>query len=140
MIDAARCEEVRILLAEDDRAFRELIADALGRLGFEVVVAASGSEALAIAATDGFELLITDVVMPGMSGFELAERLRQRSPGLPVIFMSGYRQDELCQGRALPVHASLLRKPFDLDALAEQVRAALAEAPQAGVSPEHVPA
>ena len=84
-----------MLLAEDDRAFREMIASALELSGFRALAAASGSEALDVAEAEGFDLLIADVVMPGMGGFELAERLRACRPGLPVILVSGYTEDAL---------------------------------------------
>jgi PAS domain S-box-containing protein len=103
----------RILVVEDRQVVRDLAHDVLVDAGFEVETAAGGDEALAISAASApFDLLLSDVVMPGMSGPELAERLRAAQPGLPVVFMSGYTDDVLAdEVLALP-RTCFLRKPF----------------------------
>jgi CheY-like chemotaxis protein/anti-sigma regulatory factor (Ser/Thr protein kinase) len=103
----------RILVVEDRQVVRDLAHDVLVDSGFEVETAANGDEALAISAASGpFDLLLSDVVMPGMSGPELAERLREAQPGLPVLFMSGYTDDVLADEVFARPRTWFLRKPF----------------------------
>ncbi len=116
-----------ILLVEDEAALRELGQELLEDLGYAVLAAASGPEALALAAGTGrpIDLLLTDVVMPGMNGHELAERLREARPGLPVLYASGYTADAIAQHGVLAPGLDLIEKPFTAAALAARVRAAL---------------
>jgi PAS domain S-box-containing protein len=120
-----------ILLVEDDEAVRTLISRVLGKWGYKVLPAASPREAVTIS--DGrpgaFDLLITDLVMPGMDGGELARQLRARWPGMKVLFISGYTKDAVVQRGVLDEGISLLTKPFGLDALAETVRQILDSEP-----------
>jgi PAS domain S-box-containing protein len=122
-----------VLLVEDDPAVRGLVARVLTRRGYTVVSAAAPGEALALAGRTGaaFDLLITDIVMPGMSGGDLARELGARWPGLRVLFMSGYTEDAILQHGLADGGATVLTKPFGPDALAQTVRRALdAGAPQ----------
>jgi PAS domain S-box-containing protein len=116
-----------ILLVEDETALRELGQELLEDLGYAVLSAASGPEALALAADAGrqIDLLLTDVVMPGMNGHELASRLREARPGLPVLYASGYTADAIAQHGVLEPGLDLIEKPFTAAALAARVRAAL---------------
>ena len=117
-----------VLVVDDEAGVRRLIRRALERIGYEVVDAADGPAAL--AALDGGlapHLLLTDVVMPGMRGPELAAAFRARHPGRPVLFMSGYA-DGLPGGDA----GALIEKPIAPDALARAVRSALDAAEGAG--------
>ena len=113
-----------VLLVEDDESLREFAVRALRKLGYEVTVAVSGAEALAMANDDRleFDLLLTDVVMPGMSGTELLEQLLQNRPALRVLFMSGYAEDHLTLQRMLDKGYPFLAKPFGVAALSESVR------------------
>ncbi|MBK9519960.1 MAG: PAS domain S-box protein [Anaeromyxobacter sp.] len=116
-----------ILLAEDEPAVRHVARALLERLGYRVLAAADGLEAevLAVGCGGAFDLLLSDVVMPGLDGRALAERLRTRWPGLPVVLMSGYTQDVLERGGG-PVEGFLLvDKPFEPWRLAEVLRRAL---------------
>ncbi|MBY0489284.1 MAG: response regulator [Gemmatimonadaceae bacterium] len=116
-----------ILLAEDEDAVRAVTMAALERRGYRVLAAPDGETALAISnAFPGvIDLLITDVVMPGMNGRELAERLERTRPGLPVVFVSGYTDDAvLLQGISTDAR-TLLPKPFTSFEIAQRVRAAL---------------
>jgi PAS domain S-box-containing protein len=122
-----------ILLVEDERALREVTRRILTGAGYEVLAAGSGDEAIkAVAAHAGtIDALLTDIVMPGMLGHDLAKRLRERLPGLRVIYMSGVSERLL--GQTAPVEgARLIEKPFAAPELLEQVRAALHTAPPLG--------
>jgi len=119
-----------VLLVEDEDAMRRLTARILRRNGFSVVEAATGSEALRLA--DGeprCDLLLTDVIMPEMSGKELADRLRDRQGLLPVLFMSGYSQGALGHDGVIDPGTDLLEKPFDEQALVDRVRSILSSVP-----------
>ena len=118
----------RILLVEDEDAVRMFSQRALGNKGYEVLSAESGESAMALV--EGLEnkhldLLITDVVMPGMDGPSLAQRVRQDSPDLKVIFMSGYTEDKL-KGY-MGKNTYFLPKPFTLKGLAAKVKEVLEE-------------
>jgi CheY-like chemotaxis protein len=111
-----------ILLAEDEAVVRDLAERALVERGYTVLATSSGDEAL--LACEGhagaIHLLVTDVVMPGMGGKALAERLLPLRPGLPVLYVSGY-----ADGRVVEEDTLFLQKPFAPSALAERVREAL---------------
>ncbi len=116
-----------VLLAEDEELVRGLAVRILERAGFTVHAAASGSEALVLheELAAPVDLLVTDMVMPGLNGRDLAERLRSARPGLPIVFMSGYSED----APTLDPDAAgvtFLAKPFPLDALVEAAEQALA--------------
>jgi signal transduction histidine kinase len=115
-----------VLVVEDDEDVRRAIADYLPTLGYKVA-AAHPSQALALAQEmeGGLDLLITDVVMPEMSGPVLAEKIRALRPGLPTLFMSGYVDDAVTRHGVLESSAPFLQKPFALSDLAAAVRAAL---------------
>jgi len=114
-----------VLVAEDEEAVRQFAVAALQRHGYLVLSASSGEEALKIAAAhDGtIHLLLTDVVMPGMKGPELATRLRAMRPGLRVVLMSGYAADVVTDGDLKG--ATLVAKPFSPASLAQAVRTVL---------------
>jgi CheY-like chemotaxis protein len=104
-------------VAEDQEQVRLLGAKVLGRAGYRVLLAGCGDEALALASAQGVpvDLLVTDVVMPGMSGLELHERLRRMNPQLKVLFVSGYASDVVGPG------VNLLSKPFTPEQLLARV-------------------
>jgi PAS domain S-box-containing protein len=112
-----------LLIAEDEPSVRNLVATALRRNGYRLLIASSAEEALAMA--DGhagpIDLLLTDAIMPGKSGIELANQMVGRRPGLPVIVMSGYTEENLSvSGLTEPM--SLLQKPFTPRTLCRRVR------------------
>ena len=124
--EAARSSET-ILLVEDEPAVRRLARRALEAQGFRILEAANGHEALEICEKHVTELdmLLTDVVMPRMSGVELASRLTAIDPGLRVLYMSGYTEDALGQRGVLSPETAFLNKPFTPATLVEAVRAVL---------------
>jgi PAS domain S-box-containing protein len=113
-----------ILVAEDEEAVRQYVTELLIRRGFEVLPAANGKDALELARTwpGEIDLLLTDAVMPHMSGPRLAEQFAELRPGVPVLFMSGY-SDRLLQPGTL--ESSLIQKPFAPAALIAAVRGLL---------------
>ncbi|HEX5762788.1 MAG TPA: ATP-binding protein [Solirubrobacterales bacterium] len=121
--------ERTVLVVDNDEAVRAVIAHMLGRRGYVTQVAASAAEAEAIVADPdgGVDLLLTDVVMPGGSGRELVDRLRERGFGLPAIFMTGHSPETrpLDPGDE---RATVLRKPFGREALLRAVDEALGKA------------
>ena len=117
----------RILLVEDEEAARMLVERVLADAGYEVETTGSPSEALQRVRENGFDLLLTDVVMPEMSGFELAARALTDRPDLPVLFVSSYAHDANAQFAPGNI-PRLLRKPFTPAQLTRAVRAALDEA------------
>ena len=118
----------RVLVAEDDPVVRTLLQRLLRDAGFEVRTARHGDEALGMAlrASGQFDLVVTDVRMPVMDGLELARRLRERWPALPVLYISGYDVELSSGSRRGGPRQSLLRKPFDLDELLREVTRLLA--------------
>jgi two-component system, cell cycle sensor histidine kinase and response regulator CckA len=113
-----------ILLVEDDPLVRRAAHRILSMHGFTVVDAGDGEEALRRLdeQSDRIDLVVTDVVMPGMSGRELAAALRERAPGLRVLYMSGYHDDELLRHGLLRDDESFLQKPFGPDELMTKIR------------------
>jgi signal transduction histidine kinase len=113
----------RILLVEDNDEVGEFAAQLLDELGHEVVRASSGEEALARASAEAFDLVFTDVVMPGMSGLDLAGRLAELRPGLPVILTTGY-SDEIA--RSGTGGRPVILKPYKPETVASAIRQAMA--------------
>jgi two-component system, cell cycle sensor histidine kinase and response regulator CckA len=116
-----------ILLVEDEDLVRRAASDILRRKGYSVIEARSGAEALKICElrSEPIHLLLTDVVMPGMSGRELAERLIGRREGLRVLYMSGYTDDTVIHHGIFAEGTAFLQKPFTPDGLARKVREVL---------------
>ncbi|HEY5159900.1 MAG TPA: PAS domain-containing protein [Gaiellaceae bacterium] len=117
-----------ILLAEDEEAVRELVRDSLVAAGYSVVTAASGEEALMLGEDLDFDLLLADIVMPGMDGVQLADTLISRKPQIAVLLMSGYTDERLEAHGVGEKPWPLIEKPFRLSELQAAVRAALDEA------------
>jgi len=117
-----------ILIVEDEEPVRKVAARALTEAGYRVLEAANGREALEQVARASYpvRLVLTDVVMPGMSGRELAARLAQVLPGTPVLFTSGYTDGEIFRRGLLAPQSDLLDKPFSPDAVVRAVRERLA--------------
>lgn len=117
-----------ILLVEDEQMVRELMEEVLRGGGYTVLAAAAGEEALDIAGrhAGSIDLLLTDIVMPGISGRQLAEQLAGVRPETRVLYMSGYTEDDVLRLGVLASSAAFIRKPFALGALNERIREILA--------------
>jgi CheY-like chemotaxis protein len=120
-----------VLLVEDDPLVREFAAKTLLQLGYRVTAAYDAQEALRLV--NGLDpvpqLLVTDVVLPGTSGIDLAQTLRARFPDIAVLYMSGYSERLIAQRGQLPETGDYLQKPFDSGTLARRVRQALEQRP-----------
>jgi CheY-like chemotaxis protein len=116
-----------ILLAEDDGAVRQLVKVTLKEAGFNVLSASDGFEALEVeeSHSEPIDLLLTDVVMPNLSGFDLAKIMRKTRPDLQVVFMSGYPSRGDLKAVEVPEDAAFLQKPVNPPALIFEVRKAL---------------
>ncbi len=131
-------EAETILVVEDEEIVRELVCTVLAEQGYRVLHAPDGRAALALATGEGngtaappsaprFDLLITDVVMPGMSGPDLVARLTGGRPGLRVLFVSGYSENDISDQGIIHAGIHFLEKPFTPDALVRKVRGILDE-------------
>lgn len=122
-----RSNNETILLVEDEPAIRRLTLEFLADLGYNVLVAEAPDQALPLSREHPgkIDLLITDVLMPGMNGRELAERIRRNRPGIKCLFMSGYAADFTGAGGLPDDGAPFIQKPFSLKLLATKVREVL---------------
>ena len=118
-----------LLLVEDDRSVRELADRILCDRGYKVTVTADGKDALRAfaSAPDQIEMVVTDLIMPGMSGRELVQALRQIRPDLAALYVSGYTEDEIIRRGLHDPGVAFLSKPFTADELADKVRSVLDE-------------
>jgi two-component system cell cycle sensor histidine kinase/response regulator CckA len=116
-----------ILLVEDEAAVRDATRRMLGRHGFTVIEAANGVDAMDLYERQGqsIDVVLTDVVMPSMGGADLVRSLRQRKPGIRVVFMSGYTQGALDISEIDESTTRFLNKPFTYDQLLETLQALL---------------
>lgn len=116
-----------ILLVEDEDVVRNLVREILTNKGYKVLEASSGYEALAIceSRTDSIHLLLTDVIMPKMSGLELKDGVQKLIPEIKVLLMSGYSDDSISPANGLGANTAFIEKPFTPDNLAHKVREAL---------------
>jgi CheY-like chemotaxis protein len=123
-IPAAGQGSETILLVEDEEAVRELASRILSAKGYSVVAAKSTKEAEQLSEKHSgiIHLLLTDIIMPGTSGRELARRITARHPKTRVLYMSGYTDNVLAQGGVLEAGLSFLQKPFTPGALVQKVR------------------
>jgi hypothetical protein len=130
--DAASAQDAAhatILLVEDEPGVRELTSKMLKLMGYTALNASSGAEALALskAYRGSIDLLLTDVVMPGMGGQQLAEELRRRRPEIKVIYVSGYTAHTVSDHGVLDAGVEFLAKPFSREALARKLRETLSK-------------
>jgi len=111
----------RILLAEDDDTMRTFLARSLEKAGYQVVSVSQGTDALPFIAGGEFDLLLTDIVMPGMDGIELARRSTKIQPTLQVMFITGFAAVAMDKAKERPSNAKVLQKPFHLKDLVDEV-------------------
>ena len=116
----------QILLAEDDDSMRDFLARALVKAGHEVRAVGDGIDALTSLAEGPIDLLLADVVMPGLDGIELARRASKEQPGIKVMFITGFAAVALKARETSPQGARVLSKPFHLRELVSQVDTMLA--------------
>jgi DNA-binding response OmpR family regulator len=116
-----------ILVVEDEPSVRTIVSVMLSDQGYNVLVAGGGQEALAAVANSpgSIDLVLSDLIMPGMSGRETADRIRELQPGVKVLYMSGYTDDTEIRVGTLQPGTAFLQKPFGGEALADGVRALL---------------
>ncbi len=111
-----------ILLAEDDVSLRVFLANALGRAGHLVTSCSDGDEAPAALETRGYDLLLADIVMPGIDGIELAQRATEHLPSMKILFITGFAAVALnAQKSGTNRNAKILSKPFHLPDLVSEV-------------------
>ncbi len=122
-----RGEGEHILVVEDEESLRSFIKAVFPRLGYKVTAAANGGEALLLIEEKGLrpDLLMTDVVMPSMSGRELVDRIRRTRPDLKVLYMSGYAGDTLADRGVFEPGTPFIQKPFSVNDVAARIRAVL---------------
>ena len=124
----------RVLLVDDEEPMRIMVGLLLSELGYRVMEAGTGTEALEVWNRPGgnFDLVLTDLVMPGgMSGLDLTQLLLQKKPGLKVVYMSGYSPQIAGKDIALSKGTAFLSKPFNLQKLAQTIREQLDQPPPA---------
>ena len=115
----------RILLAEDDDSLRGFLARALERAGYEVMACADGEEAVAALDQD-WDLLLTDIVMPGIDGIEVARQAASRQPALRIMFITGFAAVALAAANQAPTGAKVLSKPVHLREIVSEVERMIA--------------
>ena len=128
-----------VVVAEDEDALRQVVERILGANGYLVRSAGNGADALLLLAAHHGDLLLTDMVMPQMSGRQLAERVHGLYPELPVLYMSGYSDGQLTAQRLLAEGTILLQKPFTADDLLRAVHTQLTERPHGRAGAPRIP-
>jgi two-component system cell cycle sensor histidine kinase/response regulator CckA len=124
-----------VLVVEDEQALARVVTRILTGAGYRVLTAGTGAEAYAIFAEKGCDALLTDVIMPEMSGPRLVELIHERAPGMPVLYMSGYSNGLLGTTRVLDEEFPLLEKPFTAEDLLHRLNEALTGAPMLSPGP-----
>jgi DNA-binding NtrC family response regulator len=122
--NATQNASATVLVVDDDEQVRDFVSNLLRNAGFSVRSARDGAEAMTVAAGlgDGPDLLLSDMLLPQVSGYDLAVSLRQTKPGLKVVFMTGYVEGDIVQRCVSELNAGFLDKPFAPAALLSLVR------------------
>ncbi len=115
----------KILLVDDNAVVRDMLVDLVGSLGYVADAASGGTEALALFDRNRYDIVLTDLLMPGMSGWELLAAVRQRAPRMPVIIITG--TPAVGDPRAAQPGVAVLKKPIDVKALDETIKQKLSQ-------------
>jgi CheY-like chemotaxis protein len=121
--DATQGEGETVLVVEDDPQVRMLVIELLKDLDYAALEAGDAREALALLDQQHVDLMVSDVGLPGLNGRQLAEMARARSPGLKILFMTGYAEHAQVRSSFLGADMDLITKPFEIDDLATKIRA-----------------
>ena len=124
--NVAQCRVPQILIVEDDEAMREFLLEAISRSGYYVEAVPDGTEALLRVESGQFDLLLTDIRMPGLAGLELVRQARRHDPALGVLLVTAYAQDALDINDLEGSRTDVLSKPFNLNELIHRVETFLA--------------
>ena len=114
-----------ILVVDDEQAIRAALSDTLAFLGYEVATASNGTEGLRLFLKNSFELVVTDVQMPGMDGWTLAQRIKEASPNTPVVLITGSEKEMILRKVKGNSIDSVLFKPFTLEDLQQTLQGVL---------------
>jgi hypothetical protein len=127
-----------VLLVEDQQQLRLMTRQFLERLGYQVLDAAHADDAIRVATafSGTIDLLLTDVVMPGVNGRELANRLKPIRPAMRVLYVSGYTHDAFVDSGIIDPNEAFMEKPFALEELAQRIREVLETAPLGQPKPQ----
>jgi CheY-like chemotaxis protein len=117
-------QDARILLVDDNQVVRDMLVDLVGSLGYRADAAGGGAEALSLFDRGQYDVVLTDLVMPGMSGWEVLAAVRQRDPRMPIIILTG--TPATGDPRAAQPGVAVLRKPIDVTALDATIKRMLA--------------
>lgn len=118
---------VTVLVVDDEAGLREYTSEALIELGYDVLVAENADQAMRLIESDiSIQVLLTDVVMPGRSGRQLADDVQRQRPGIRILYMTGYTQNAIVHNGVLDAGTHLITKPFSINVLAEELDALLA--------------
>jgi len=117
-------QDARILLVDDNQVVRDMLVDLVGSLGYRADAAGGGAEALSLFDRGQYDVVLTDLVMPGMSGWEVLAAVRQRDPRMPIIILTGTPANG--DPRAAQPGVAVLRKPIDVTALDATIKLMLA--------------
>jgi CheY-like chemotaxis protein len=116
-----RANRRRILVVDDEEGIREVLSTVLSGMGYEVVTANSGTQALNLFLRSSFALVLTDLEMPGMDGWNLASRIKDRSPDIPVVAMTGQPKEDVMERIKGDSFNAAIFKPFRLEQLLEMI-------------------
>jgi two-component system response regulator FlrC len=114
-LSCTKGHNARIMVVDDDEGIRDLLSIALSGMGYDVITASSGNEALNLSLKSSFALVLTDLEMPGMDGWNLASRIKNKFPRIPVILMTGYAKKDVMERLKGSSVDYVIFKPFRLE-------------------------
>jgi CheY-like chemotaxis protein len=131
----SKAKHRRIMVVDDEEGIREILSTALSGMGYEVVTANSGIQALNLFLGSSFALVLTDLEMPGMDGWSLASRIKDRSPDIPVVAMTGQPKEDVMEKIKGNSFNAAIFKPFRLEQLLEMIEKLVANEPSQKSTP-----